>query len=156
MSSKIKLVKKGSLVLLIIGTILFTGGGYIFNEDCKSGIHLGLENTNNSDNDISSSNITHFNNLTSTEQRIFLEAYTDQNGFSDLYKNWSEGWFNTDSFEPLYITYRGEVVKTSVWASDCGLPVDEFSQSIGVLFGMVGIIGKIGLGIAKVSKDVVS
>ena len=150
MISKIQIVGKVGIIALVFGTILFTGGYYLDDEACDTGTALDLEEVENSS--VVEGNTTNFENLSSTEQRIFLEAYTyrqDRPGASRVYADWSEEWFNGESFAPFYIAYRGEIFETSTAANDCGVPVGEIFQSLGMIVGMIGVVITIGMTISK-------
>lgn len=157
MTSKTELLKKTSVILLLLGTVFFSGSHFSSGGECTSGYALDLDRAEGSNDSAVDGNVTDFEDLSPMDQQIFLEAYIDLaegSGSSDVYAEWPEERFERDSYTPLSVDYRGELFETSLHAVDCGLPVDELFQSLGVFLGSLGVVIRVGVAMAKLPKRI--
>lgn len=148
MASKTELLKKTSVILLLLGTVFFSGGHFSSGGECTSGYALDLDRAEGSNDSAVDRNVTDFEDLSPMDQQIFLEAYVDladRSGSSDVYAEWPDERFGLSSSTPLYVDYRGELFETSIHAVDCGLPADELLQSLGVFLGSIGVVLRVGV-----------
>jgi len=78
----------------------------------------------------------HFHELSPSEQRIFLESYTSDPSFSDVYSNGQAmGFLSIDSVEFRNSTYEIELDNTTCGPDD-GTFVKRFGAGI-ILLGLV-------------------
>lgn len=155
MPSKAHLVRTASVILLLLGTVFFSGGYFLSDGECTSGYALDLDRAEGSDTNTTEGNVTNFEDLSPMEQRIFLEAYVDladRSGSSDVYAEWPEGRFGMGSDTPLYVDYRGELFETEIHTVDCGLPTDELLQSFGVFLGSIGVVLRVGVATTRLPE----
>lgn len=57
-----------------------------------------------------------FSGISPVEQRIFLEAFTDEHDASSVYGNWKTTWFD----DVQVIEYRGKQYELMQAVVDCG------------------------------------
>lgn len=148
MASKTQLVRKGCVILLLLGTVFFSGGHFLSGGECTSGYALVLDRAEGSDTNTTEGNVTDFEDLSPMDQQIFLEAYVDLDdrpGSSEVYAEWPEERFGLGSYTPLYVDYRGERFETEIHAVDCGYPIDKLLQLLGVFLGSIGVVFRVGV-----------
>ena len=92
----------------------------MWTDECRSGTALHVSPTS-PDADDHTEGLRGFDELTPVEQRLFLEAYTDDHDSTDVYENWSRSWFD----DVRSVAYRGERYAVTVAVVDCGAPGRE-------------------------------
>lgn len=152
MISKTQIGVAVGVLLLMSGTLLFAGGNTIYKEECEPGTELIIEKTSSPDT------IIQFEQLSPTEQRIFLEAYTDDGvRTSDRYSsvNWSNEWFNLANETAVSISYRGQDWELTVASADCGIPLGKIMRKLGVRLGIIGIVVTLSFASHELLKAVI-
>lgn len=130
-------------ILVVLGAVGFAGGTYLlWTDECRSGTELHVS-TVSSDADDRTEGLRAFDELTPVEQRVFLEAYTDDHDSTDVYENWSRSWFD----DVRFVAYRGERYEVTVAVVDCGAPGREL-RNRGVHGALAGLAA-LGLASAR-------
>lgn len=140
MPSRFRIVALLGVVLVLAGVAGFGTGSYLeASNDCVSGTVLDVDPVEENGTSDLDGNTTAFEDLSPDEQRVFLEAYTDDgdgSGWSDTYANWSQSWFDgMGAFDsaPRYVRYRGGYYETTIGHVDCGLSAGPFVRIAGIL-----------------------
>lgn len=117
MSSALRLAAAAgvALTLVIFGAVAGVTYQQSFDE-CVSGTTLHVDQTPDADSGYSAEEIRLFSSLSPIEQRIFLEAFTDERNASSVYENWTTAWF--DDVE--VVEYRGKQFEVMIAVVDCG------------------------------------
>ena len=130
--------------LLVLGSAGIASGGYLeFIDDCQSGYALDISSLDEDDPLWNSSDRVSFTSLSPVEQRIFLEAYTDERGISPTYEEWSSSWFD----DGTVVEYRDERYRVNAVVLDCTATYGTFligGGIISILFG-VGVLVQAGV-----------
>lgn len=120
------------VVLILLGGAMIAGGTYRqATSDCKSveGLHVTTSSPGGSNGAVTS-----FDDLSPVEQRIFLEAYTDDDNSSRSYENWSASWF--DGVQA--VSYRNETYRVSVFTTACAEENRLNFKLVGIAIVLVG------------------
>ena len=123
-------------VFLLLGVAGIVGGGYVeVTDTCESGHALDISRLSENNTGYNASNDVPFAELSPVEQRIFLEAYTDEHGISPIYEEWPESRFEGTTV----IEYRDARYQASKIIWDCGGTPGMFLIAGGVVSVLVGV-----------------
>lgn len=100
----------GAVLVVLGGAGVAVGGIQAAAASCDSGQSLYVSTTEGTD----STDPVAFEELSPVEQRIFLEAVTDENDVSRDYDEWSSWFERVDA-----VTYRGQTYEVTRIHSDC-------------------------------------
>ena len=136
MTSITRIIGAIGVVLLLIGGTGIAWGSY--NQalyDCESGSSMSISNLTADETTAPQTEPVGFDNLSSVEQRIFLEAYTSPTNTAETYQNWP-----TSRFENArVVTYRGQQYRVQGLTSVCGIPPGTYIKYAGIASSIIGV-----------------